>query len=62
MTLETSHPEIYKLSKPTMDTYSFPVQLIIAHGNGTVVHSLNLNDFMNVDGPDEVPMDGEEMR
>jgi len=36
-----------------MDVYSFPVQLIVSHPNGTVIHTLNLNEFMAVDDVEE---------
>lgn len=52
-TLESSHPEVYALAKPSMDVYSFPVQLIVSHPNGTVIHTLNLNEFMAVDDVEE---------
>jgi len=46
-----------------MDVYSFPVQIILSHPNGTVIHHINLNEFMaaghDLDSPDT--SDEEEM-
>jgi len=49
VTLEETLPELAFRANLSLEAYSFPVQIILAYPNGTVLHSTNLNDFMALD-------------
>ncbi|CAH1261485.1 SELENON [Branchiostoma lanceolatum] len=44
----SSVPEHKKLAKMALDSYVFPVEMMVSLPNGTVVHHLNANDLLDI--------------
>lgn len=45
------NPSVTKLAQEQLDHYNFPVMMYVSLPNGTIVHEINANDFMD-DTPD----------
>ncbi|VDI51956.1 selenoprotein N [Mytilus galloprovincialis] len=44
---DSSQPEIQKIAAHFMENYKFPVMMYVTFPNGTIVHKVNANDYMD---------------
>lgn len=46
---DSSEPKFAALAKLQLDHYKFPVMMMVLAPNGSIIHSVNANEFMEVD-------------
>lgn len=46
---DETQPELAKLAKSQLENYRFPVMMMVVLPNGTIIHSINANEFMETE-------------
>lgn len=46
---DSTHPEMSQIATTFLDSYRFPVMMMIASPDGKVLHAVNANEFLDKD-------------